>query len=137
MIETNTDNAGFEPMSEQQLGEQWIRAIAEDALERLEQFCQPKLLSRLLLPGGLVTVHNVADLSAEYRAWFGGCTDFKLEASRIARVGEKLGIFYRFLLQDHGEWYRIEQQLYGILQDGRVAHLHLVCSGFQPVGAEH
>lgn len=134
MIEMKVTNEDVRNLSEQQLGEQWIRAITGGELDRLEQFCSPKILSRLLLPAGLVTVHNASDLVAEYRAWFGGCTDFKVEASRIGRVGEKLGISYRFLLQDHGDWYRIEQQLYCILKDGRVAQLHLLCSGFQLVG---
>ncbi len=78
-------------------------------------------------------MNNAADLVAEFRAWFGSCSDYKVEASRNDRVGEKLGIFYRFLLQDEGDWYRIEQQLYCTLKDGVVAQLHLLCSGFQPV----
>ena len=133
MIATKMENERVERLPEQQLGEEWIRALKEGALDRLEQFCSPKILSRLLLPAGLVTVHSSTDLVAEYRAWFGGCTDFKVEASRVGRIGEKLGIFYRFLLQDQGDWYRIEQQLYCILKDGHVAQLHLLCSGFQLV----
>jgi len=134
MIEMKVENVRVELLPEQQLGEAWIGAITEGSLERLEQFCYPKVLSRLLLPAGLVTVHTAADLVAEYRAWFGGCTDFKVEASRVGRIGEKLGFSYRFLLQDHGDWYRIEQQLYCILKDGYIAQVHLLCSGFQLVG---
>ncbi len=66
--------------------------------------------------------------------WFDGCTDYQLEAKRIGRVGERLAIFYRFLLQSEGEWLAIEQQLYCTLKEGRVEKLHLLCSGFQPVG---
>ena len=135
MIEMKMENESIEHLPEQKLGEGWIQAITEGALDRLEQFCDAKILSRLLLPAGLVTVHNAADLIAEYRAWFGGCTDFKVEASRVGRIGEKFGISYRFLLQDQGDWYRIEQQLYCILKDGRIAQLHLLCSGFQLVDA--
>ena len=121
-------------MQVERLGTEWIRAIAEGRLDRLAQFCSPKLLGRLLLPAGLVTVHNAADLIAEYSAWFGGCTDFKVEANRLDRIGEQFGISYRFLLQDHGDWYRIEQQLYCTVKDGRVQQLHLLCSGFHSVG---
>lgn len=135
MIEMKATNVRVGHWSEQQLGEQWIRAITEGALNRLEEFCSPRILSRLLLPAGLVTVHTADELVAEYRAWFGGCTDFQVEMSRIGRVGEKLGISYRFRLRDQGEMYGIEQQLYGILKDGRVAQLHLLCSGFQLIDA--
>lgn len=134
MIEMRVENERVDHLPEQQLGEEWIRAITEGSLDRLQQFCDPKILSRLLLPAGLVTVHTAADLVAEYRAWFGGCTEFKVEASQVGRIGEKFGISYRFLLQDQGVWYRIEQQLYCILKDGHVAQLHLLCSGFQLVG---
>lgn len=128
------NNDRGEVLHVQQLGENWIRAITEGALDRLEQFCQPKTMSRLLLPSGLVTLKDAAALAAEYKAWFNDCTDFKVESSRVDWVGKKLGIFYRFLLLDYGNWHRIEQQLYCKLKDGRVEQLWLLCSGFQPVG---
>jgi TusA-related sulfurtransferase len=82
-----------------------------------------------------MTLENAPALVAKYRDWFGTCTDFQLVASRVGWVGERLGIFYSFLLQDGGDWYRIEQQVYCTLRDARVVKLHLLCSGFQLVGA--
>ncbi len=55
---------------------------------------------------------KAADLVAKYKDWFDGCTDFQVEASRVDRIGKRLGISYRFLLRDHEDWYRIEQQLF-------------------------
>ncbi len=80
-----------------------------------------------------MTLDNAVDLVAKYRDWFGDYTNFQVVGSRIDRVGERLGIFYRFLLQNREDWYTIEQQLYCTLKDGRVERLHLLCSGFQPV----
>jgi len=137
MIELEMEKERVERLHLQKLGEDWIRAIMEGALDQLEQLCHANLMSRLLLPAGLVTLHNAADLIAEYRAWFGGCTNFQLEASRVAKVGERLGIFYRFHLQDQGDWYNIEQQVYCTLKDGQVERLHLLCSGFQLVGVDN
>ena len=133
MVSTELENDSLGQMREQQLGEDWIRAITEGALDRLEEYCHRKISGRLLIPAGLVNVANIADLIAEYRGWFGECSNLRVEASRVATVGEKLGIFYRLLLQDSGEWYRIEQQLYCTVKDGRALQVHLVCSGFQPV----
>lgn len=127
------NNEQGEILHVQQLGEDWIQAITEGTLDQLEQFCQPKIMSRLLLPSGLVTLKDAAILAAEYKSWFNDCTDFKVESSRVNWVGKKLGIFYRLLLLDHGDWHRIEQQLYCKLKDGRVEQLWLLCSGFQPV----
>lgn len=134
MTDTTMQMPQVEDVTEQKLGEDWIHAITDGALGNLAQLCAPRILSRLLLPAGLVTVHSAGELVAEYRAWFGSCTDFKVEASRVDRVGQRLAISYRFLLRDQGDWYRIEQQLYCSLKDGRVQQLHLLCSGFQLVG---
>ncbi len=131
MIETHTNLEDPKSMTEVEFGQAWIKAITDGALDRLQALSHPKVLGRLLLPAGLTTVHSAAELVAEYRAWFGSCTDFKLEASRVEHVGERLGVFYRLQLQDQGFPERIEQQLYFWFKDGRVQELHLVCSGFQ------
>ena len=133
MIDTKVESQVSESLNAQRLGEDWIQAIAANDLERLTPLCSPRVTSRLLLPGGLVTYSNPADLVARYREWFGDYSDIRVEASRAALVGRRLGIFYRLLLQDQGDTERIEQQLYCILKDGRVSQLHLVCSGFQAV----
>jgi TusA-related sulfurtransferase len=133
MIEMQMENERVERLQMHQLGEDWIRAIANEALDRLEQFCQPGITSRLLTPGHFETLDNAVDLVATYRDWFGDYTNFQVVGSRIERVGERLGIFYRFLLQNREDWYTIEQQLYCTLKDGRVERLNLLCSGFQPV----
>jgi TusA-related sulfurtransferase len=125
-----------EQSPERRLGEDWIRSIAAGALDRLEVHCQPRVNSRLLTPGQFTNLDKAADLVAKYRDWFDGCTDFQVEASRIERIGKRLGISYRFLLRDHEDWYRIEQQLFCTLKDGRVQQLHLLCSGFQRVEIE-
>ena len=118
-----------------EMGEDWIAAITEGAFNRLEGFCQPEVTSTLLLPKRVMTLDNAVDLAAKYREWFGSCTDFRVEGSRVNRVGRRLGIFYRFRLWDDEAWYTIEQQVYCTLKDGRVERLHLLCSGFQLVAA--
>lgn len=136
MIEMEMENERVERLRLQKLGEDWIQAIMEGALDRLEKFCQPEVASRLLLPKRLVTLDNASALVAEYRDWFGDCSDFQLEGSRVGKVGKRLGIFYRFRLQMDGDWQTIEQQLYCTLKNGRVEKIHLLCSGFQIVGTD-
>ena len=135
MLETMIDTEQVAQPVEQQLAEAWIRSISEGELARLESLCEPRVNSRLLTPGQFTNLDRVADLVAKYKDWFESCTDFHLEASRIDRIGKRLGIFYRFRLRDGGDWYRIEQQLFCNLKGGRVQQLHLLCSGFQLVGA--
>jgi hypothetical protein len=135
MVEMLMENERLERLRLRQMGEDWIRAIADKAPERLGRFCQPEVVSHLLVPGQYMKFDNVTDLVEEVRGWFGDCSDFQVEHSRVERVGERLGISYRFLLQRPGGWYTIEQQSYCTMQDGRVARFHLLCSGFQPVAS--
>ncbi len=135
MITNELKNASVEERRTEEFGKGWIQAITAGALDRLAGFCDGKITGRLLIPSGLVSITNVGDLIAEYRDWFGECSDFTVEMSRVAKVGERLGISYQFLLQDHGEWYRIEQHLFCVLKDEKVQSLYLLCSGFQPIPA--
>ncbi len=134
MFEMEMENERVERLRLQRLGEDWIETILTGTLDRLEQFCLPEVNSRLLTPTRSITLESASDLVAKYRQWFGECTNFQVEASRVERVGERLGIFYRFHLQEHDDWFDIEQQLFCTLKDGRVEQLQLLCSGFQPGG---
>ncbi len=133
MATIQTENKQIESLHWQRLGEGWIRAITESAFERLEGFCHPAVASFLLTPKRFQSLDNAADLAAKFRGWFGACVDFRVEASRVGQVGERLAIFYRFRLRDEDGWSTIEQQLYCDLKEGRVDRLHLLCSGFHPV----
>lgn len=133
MVEMLMENERFEQLGLRQMGKDWIRTITDGTLERLERFCQPEVVSQLLTPRRYEYFENVTDLVAKFRQWFGECSDFQVEHSRVEQVGERLGIFYRFLVQKQGGWYIIEQQSYCTVQGGRMTHLHVLCSGFQPV----
>jgi TusA-related sulfurtransferase len=128
------ENERIERLRVQRMGEDWIKAITDGAPGRLEKFCLPDLISHVLTPKRSMTLENAAALVAKYQGWFGNCTDFRVEERRISRVGERLGIFYRFYLQEQGNWFSIEQQLYCKLSEDRVEQLWLLCSGFQLVG---
>lgn len=136
MLELEMENRRVERLRVQKFGEDWIQAIMAGTLGRLEKLCHPEIVTRLLTPKRLLTLDNAADLVARYHQWFGECLNFHLERSRVEPVGERLGIFYRFLLQRQRDWYTVEQQLYCTLKDGRVAQLQLLSSGFQPVEAQ-
>ncbi len=132
MITTELHGASIEEKHAKDFGEAWIQAIAAGQLDRLAEHCDPNVRGLLLLPRGPVSLTKATDLVAEYRDWFGSYNRIEVEASRVAQVGERLGVFYRLLLHDGRYSERIEQQLYFWMKDGRVRELHLLCSGFQP-----
>lgn len=133
MVEMLLENERVDRLRLRQVGEDWIRAITSGALDRLEGLCQPQVASQLLTPKRYLNFENATDLTTKVRQWFGGYSHIQVEDSRVELIGERLGIFYRFLVPEQAGWSRIEQQLFCTMQDGKIAHLHLLCSGFQPV----
>lgn len=134
MVELRMENERVERLRLRQLGEAWIQAVTRGTLDEIGTFCQPDVHSRLLTPSRFLTFDTVVDLIAKFTQWFGECSNFTVQHSRIELVGERLGIFYRFLLREKGQWFVVEQQLYCTMHEGRIARLEVLCSGFQPVG---
>ena len=133
MVEMRMEIERVERLRLRQLGEAWIQAVTRGTLAEIGTFCLPEVHCRLMTPSRFFSFDAAADLVAKLTQWFGECSNFTVEHSRIELVGERLGIFYRFLLREQGKWFVVEQQLYCTLDDGRIARLDLLCSGFQPV----
>lgn len=133
MIEMQKENKRVDNLRLLQVGKEWTQAITDGALDRLEPLCQPQVISKLLTPSRYENFDTATDLVAKFFQWFGECSDFQLEHSRIEMLGERLAISYEILLQEQGRYYKVEQQLYCTMQGERIAFLHLLCSGFQSV----
>jgi TusA-related sulfurtransferase len=116
-----------------QVGENWVQALAERDFGRLALLCQPDVHGRLLTPRAFDTVNDAQALKGKFQQWFGKSDLVRIEQTQIQRVGEKLSIFYRLLLQERGEWSEVEQHVSSFLRDDLIGGLDLLCSGFQPV----
>ena len=116
----------------EQLGEDWIQAIIGKDFGHIMALCHLDVKSTLLLPKRIDQLENSADLTGKVEDWFSEYDFIKKEYSRVAMVGEKLGIFYRFRCMESGGTDMIEQQLYCTIREGRIEQLRLICSGFQP-----
>lgn len=136
MVEYHVDEEQAERLRLQQMGEDWIQAITEGDFERLGRACHPAVRSQILSPGKYISFDNAADLQARFQKWFGACSQFQVRQSRVERLGERLGIFYRFLLREEGKWFVVEQQMYCQVKGGRVFEVQMVCSGFHPPGPD-
>lgn len=135
-LQVNTNDAQAERLRLQQMGEDWIRAITEGDFERLGRACHPMVSSQILSPGKYTRFDNAADLQARVQKWFGACSQFQVQQSRVGWIGNRLGIFYRFLLREEGKWFVVEQQLYCQVKGSRVFDIQMVCSGFHPPGPD-
>jgi len=118
-----------------QVGESWVQGLAKRDFGQLALLCQPDVHGRLLTPRAFDTVDNAQALEKKFQQWFGESDPIRIEQTQIQRVGEKSSIFYRLLLQKHGEWFEIEQHISSFLRDDLIGTLDLLCSGFQAVPA--
>ena len=84
------------------------------------------------------TIDRGADpAAARYATWFGEPSRVELVQSGSDEVGDRLHVFYRLRVKRPGDaWKLIEQHLFCALDEGRVAAVDLVCSGFRPDAAQ-
>jgi TusA-related sulfurtransferase len=92
---------------------------------------------RFMIPPGPGEVAGAADVAAKYFDWFGGADVVEVEAVLVDPLPDRLSARYRFLLHEQEGWKVVEQQSYlDVDEQGRIAAIDLLCSGFRPVDDE-
>lgn len=114
------------------LGATLVTALAEQDFGRLASTLALDVRMRALIPPGPVELTGAEPAAARFASWFGGSSELELVHSGSDEVGDRLHVFYRLRLKRPGDpWKIIEQHLFCALDDGRVAALDLLCSGFR------
>jgi hypothetical protein len=74
-----------------------------------------------------------------FAGWFGDTGDFDLVEATVGEVGGRLRLRWRLRLRAERlgpGWFTVEQQAYaGTAEDGRIARLDLLCTGYRPEGS--
>lgn len=110
-----------------------VAALAERDFGRLAGTLAPGVRMRALIPPGPVEVSGTEAAAARFASWFGETDGLELVHSGSHEVGDRLHVFYRLRVKRPGDsWKVIEQHLFCELDEGRIASLDLVCSGFRP-----
>jgi hypothetical protein len=91
---------------------------------------------RALLPKGLREWNGGEEIAGQFARWFGDTVDFELVEAALGEVGGRLQLRWRLRLRAErlgAGWFTVEQQAYGDAgEDGRIARLDLVCTGYRP-----
>ena len=114
------------------IGEHIVACVREQDFERLGEPFHPNVIGRLLIPSGLVTPVGTDTLINYFRKWFGDADQINLEDSQVTQVVDRLHVGYRFRVHEDGHWYVVEQQMNGLLEDGKIVRFDWLCSGFLP-----
>jgi len=76
--------------------------------------------------------------SGPFAGWFGDTEDFELLEAAVGEVGGRLHLHWRLRLRAERlgpGWFTVEQQAYADTgEDGRIARLDLLCTGYRPEG---
>jgi hypothetical protein len=93
---------------------------------------------RALLPPGLREWTGAQVIADRFEGWFGHTQDFDLVEATVGEVGGRLHLHWRLRLRAERlgtGWFTIEQQAYADTDnDGRIAQIDLLCTGYRPEG---
>jgi len=88
---------------------------------------------RALLPGGPVEAHGRDAVVARIGGWFAGMDAVDLVESAGQAVADRLLIHYRLDLAQRGTRWACTQTSICKIDDGRLATIDLLCSGFREI----
>ena len=93
---------------------------------------------RALLPSGLRQWAGAKAIADRFARWFGDTEDFELIEAAVGEVGGRLHLRWRLRLRAErlgSGWFTVEQQAYADTdENGRIARLDLLCTGYRPEG---
>ena len=91
---------------------------------------------RALLPSGLREWAGAQAIADRFARWFGETEEFQLVDVAVGEVGGRLHLHWRIRLRADRlgpGWFTVEQQVYADTgQDGHIARLDLLCTGYLP-----
>ena len=113
-------------------GAAFVEALARRDFVGLAETLAYDVRMRALIPPGPVELAGAEAAAARFAAWFGEADGLELVRSGSDEIGDRLHVFYRLRVERSEVSTVIEQHLFCVVGNGRIAALDLVCSGFRP-----
>jgi hypothetical protein len=120
-------------MNEHPLATAIAAAVAGRDSARLAAAVTGTVRLRALLPGGPVEEHGRDAVVARFGGWFAGLDTVDLVESAGEAVADRLLIHYRLDLARRGTRWACTQTSICKIDDGRLATIDLLCSGFREI----
>lgn len=113
------------------LGQFFMESLAAQDFDQLQALFAPQVHFRALLPSR-IREENTAEAAVGWlQRWFGKSDALQVLQSTADQVVDRLSLHYRLRVHDTDGWQIIEQQAYCDVQNGRIADMWLLCSGFR------
>jgi len=110
----------------------FVEAVAAQDRTALTECFVSDVLFRALTPPGLRERTSAAEAAALVTQWFEDSTELRLLGSQGGEVGDRVHVSYRFAGVENGEAYVVEQHLFCVVEEDKIARANLLCSGFRP-----
>jgi TusA-related sulfurtransferase len=115
------------------VGQSFLEALATQDFDRIEALFTPQVRFRALVPPGVREGQTAAEATSWLRRWFGDADELQVLQATANLVFDRLYVCYRLRSHDtENGWRVVEQHAYCNVQDGCIADMWLVCSGFRP-----
>jgi len=133
---TTRDQAAASTVLRSECARAFLERLAAQDFANLPGLLTADAQMRALLPSGpreWASGEVIADMFAR---WFGETEAFEPVRSDVGEVGGRLHVCWRLRLRAErlgAGWFTVEQQAYADTgEDGRIARLDLLCTGYRP-----
>src|SRR5215831_7194890 len=113
----------------------FLDSLAAQDFARLGGTLAADARMRALLPAGPGEWTGADAIAHRFDRWFGGTEDFDLVEAGAGPVGDRLHLHWQVRLRAErlgAGWFIVEQQAYADTgEDGRLARLDLLCTGYR------
>jgi TusA-related sulfurtransferase len=93
----------------------------------------PAVRFRHLIPRGPREIWGAGEAVDVFLGWFGDARELEVQSLLVEPIADRTSVRYRVRLHEAGGWEVIEQQQYlDMDEQGRIAAIDLLCSGFRP-----
>jgi TusA-related sulfurtransferase len=93
----------------------------------------PAVRFRHLIPRGPREIWGADEALDVFLGWFGDARELEVQSLLVEPIADRTSMHYRVRLRATGGWEVIEQQQFlDMDEEGRIAAIDLLCSGFRP-----
>jgi len=133
---TTRDHAAARAVPRPECTGAFLGGLAAQDFAQLSGALAAEARLRALLPSGLREWAGAQAIADRFARWFGETEEFQLVDVAVGEVGGRLHLHWRIRLRADRlgpGWFTVEQQVYADTgQDGHIARLDLLCTGYLP-----
>ena len=133
---TTRDHAAARAVPRPECTGAFLGGLAAQDFAQLSGALAAEARLRALLPSGLREWAGAQAIADRFARWFGETEEFQLVEVAVGEVGGRLHLHWRIRLRADRlgpGWFTVEQQVYADTgQDGHIARLDLLCTGYLP-----